>query len=550
MEEKEEKVEVLEEEKKEIPKKENKHSVILMFSILGAVVFMLLIIASIFFLVPFLNGKKTTKTGVDAKDVKSEYRMSGNSLENFDLTFLKLENNGENKVYSPLSIKYALAMLSEASDGTTKAQIDAVIGDYKSKKYPNNEHMSFANAMFIRNTFKDAVREEYTKVLAGKYNAEVKIEDFNSAEPMNKWASDKTFNLINNLFEDEKVKDQDFILTNALAIDMNWNNQIQCASGGKIPCIKYSISYQHEKEKGKDYEFGDYVSSIYSDQDYHSLTFNGKENTKSVEVKAAFNRYDAVKEIGEEKIREEVGNAYKEWLNSSDAKYFIDDEYYPKDVNKYLNRYIKELNENYGREDTSTDFMLYTDDNVKAFAKDLQKYDGTTLQYIGIMPKNVELNKYIEDVSVEDINNIINNLKTMKKENFKDGVVTLVQGYIPLFDYEYKLDLMDDLSKLGITDVFDINKADLSNMLGKDSKEYISDASHKAKIEFSNDGIKAAAVTALGGEGAAGGGFDYFYEIPIEKVDITFDKPYIYIIRDKDSGEVWFMGSVYEAKLK
>ena len=194
--------------------------------------------------------------------------------------------------------------------------------------------------------------------------------------------------------------------------------------------------------------------------------------------------------------------------------------------------------------------MLYTDDNVKVFAKDLKEYEGTTLQYVGIMPKNEELSKYIEKIEAKDINNIISNLKTMKKENFKDGVVTLVQGYIPMFDYDDELKLMEDLQKLGIKDVFDINKADLSGMLTKDNKEYISSASHKAKIEFSNDGIRAAAVTAMGGAGAAGGGFDYFFEIPIEKIDITFDKPFMYIIRDKATGEVWFTGSVYEPKLK
>ena len=35
-------------------------------------------------------------------------------------------------------------------------------------------------------------------------------------------------------------------------------------------------------------------------------------------------------------------------------------------------------------------------------------------------------------------------------------------------------------------------------------------------------------------------------DIPIEKIDLTFDKPYMFIIRDKESGEVWFAGTVYE----
>ena len=69
---------------------------------------------------------------------------------------------------------------------------------------------------------------------------------------------------------------------------------------------------------------------------------------------------------------------------------------------------------------------------------------------------------------------------------------------------------------------------------------------HKANIEFSNDGIKASAATALGGAGATGCGFDHLYEVPVEEIDLTFDKPYMFIIRDKETGEVWFTGTVYE----
>ena len=47
-----------------------------------------------------------------------------------------------------------------------------------------------------------------------------------------------------------------------------------------------------------------------------------------------------------------------------------------------------------------------------------------------------------------------------------------------------------------------------------------------------------------GGLGA--GGFDYSFDVPIEEIDLTFDKPYMFIIRDKNSGEVWFTGTVYE----
>ena len=97
---------------------------------------------------------------------------------------------------------------------------------------------------------------------------------------------------------------------------------------------------------------------------------------------------------------------------------------------------------------------------------------------------------------------------------------------------------------MGITDIFDPTRADLSGLTS--DKAYINLALHKANIEFSNEGIKAAAATVYGGAGDTGCGFNYYYEIPIERIDITFDKPYMFLIRDKNSGEVWFTGTVYE----
>ena len=49
----------------------------------------------------------------------------------------------------------------------------------------------------------------------------------------------------------------------------------------------------------------------------------------------------------------------------------------------------------------------------------------------------------------------------------------------------------------------------------------------------------------MGGFGSAAGGFDYLFDVPVVTIDLTFDKPYMYIIRDKDTGEVWFTGTVY-----
>ena len=105
---------------------------------------------------------------------------------------------------------------------------------------------------------------------------------------------------------------------------------------------------------------------------------------------------------------------------------------------------------------------------------------------------------------------------------------------------------MEKLKENGITDIFDIEKADLSNLTT--SNAAISSALHKANIEFTQDGIKAAAATFIGGYGA-GEPFNYEFDVPVEEIDITFNKPYMFLIRDKETGDVWFAGTVYEPLL-
>ena len=499
------------------------------------------------------NGESpSTNKDIKSQEKKSEYRMSGNSLEAFDLYFLKLENEKVNKIYSPLSIKYALEMLAEGADGDSKAQLDAIIGDYKGAKYINSDNMSFANAMFIRNTFKDSIKEEYINNLLNKYGAEVRLDSFESANAINSWVNDTTLNLIPNLVDDDTIKSLDFLLINALAIDMEWEQKFLHNDKGSL-----GAHYTHQKLKGSDWTYG-----WYAPLDLVSADFSGmNEKISGMDVIASLNNYDVISDIGEENIRETVGKEYRKFLDEklADTETYgytswiestfnsdTSEEGINKVVNKYLDEYIKEISENYKKNDYNTDFSVYVDNDVKVFAKDLKEYNGMTLQYIGIMPINEDLDKYIETVNPLEIQNLLGNLKTLKLENFNDGVLTIIKGHIPKFNFEYELDLMTDLKKLGIEDVFDSEKANLSKLTSTNAS--ITEAKHKANIEFTQDGIKASAATGMGGAGSAGD-FDYLYEIPYEEIDITFDKPYMFIIRDKNTGEVWFMGTVYNPLL-
>lgn len=513
------------EEKKveEKPKKSNK---------IWLVVVLIVILAAIlcgFFLLKKNQDKKAegkqTETVVKKKEL-SELRLTGNSLQDFDLYFLQVENKETNAIYSPLSIKYALEMLGEGANGESRDQIDALIGEYVARKYPNSANMSFANAFFIRDSFKDSVKPEFVNTLKSKYSADIIYDSFATPATLNNWVSEKTFKLIPALVDD--LNNQDFVLVNALAIDMEWVNKIQSEHED------YIVDFKHE-------QFTEYVGSLDS-YGYQALEFNGfDQKVKTVSIAAVANKYDIIGTIGEDKIRSTVAAEYSKWLATEPCGGG------EPDVDTYMKEYMKEIGSNYKHLSSSTDFMFYDDENVKVFAKDLKQYNGVTLQYVGIMPKKTNLKDYVANIDAKEVNNIIDNIKPLTLDSFEDGYVTRLTGTIPLFNYEYELDLMGDLKTLGIEDVFDGSKADLSGLA--EGGAYINKAVHKANIEFSNDGIKAAAATAIGGKGAADCRFVYDWEVPVKEIDISFNKPFMYIIRDKDTGEVWFIGTVYQPKV-
>ena len=329
-----------------------------------------------------------------------------------------------------------------------------------------------------------------------------------------------------NITVDYVTPETQYVLVNALGIDMEWKNVIQPIYKG------WSVDYKH-------HNYYAYVSDLTSSY-YSELDFEGK-SSKAVTIGASIDNYDIINDLGEESIRNTVGAKYEEFLASGECADFGIE--FP-DKETYLNQYIEEIGASYGTADSSTDFMIYSDSDYKVFAKDLKEYNGVTLQYIGIMPQTKDLDEFIKSASVDEINSLIKSLKSIKNDNFKSGVITRITGKIPLFSYDYQLELQKDLESLGITDVFDVDKADLSNIAS--TKSYIASATHKANIEFSNEGIKAAAATTMGGYGASSCEFEYLYDVPVEEIDMTFDHPFMYIIRDKATGEVWFVGTVYE----
>ena len=378
----------------------------------------------------------TMQSGKQPTDIKRDTKTNYSDTE-LSFKFLKMENKKENMIYSPLSIRYALQMLNEGANGNTKNQIENVIGNTNLRKYDNiKDILSLANALYIRDTYSESVKNEYKNTLSNNYNAEIKYDSFKSADNINNWIENKTFGQIKNMLRDEIVTnpDNEMFLINALAIDMAWK----------------------ERFDGEDTHGGKFYLE------------NGKEMTATM-------------------------------MN---------------------------------QENKSDNVSYYKDNKITTISMDLEEYENQQMEFIAIMP-NDNLANYVENFGTDTLKDISNNMTLASKTKYGLDIS------IPRFSFDYDLSLEDDLKKLGITDAFNPNLADFSNMSSK-RPLCVGGALHKANIDFTEKGVKAAAITVI-----------YMTDgmvLADEKkpIEIKIDKPFMYLIRDKKTGEIWFVGTVYE----
>ena len=187
---------------------------------------------------------------------------------------------------------------------------------------------------------------------------------------------------------------------------------------------------------------------------------------------------------------------------------------------------------------SSDNIKYYIDDKVTTLTMNLKKYDDTQLEFMAIMPNNEKLSDFVKDISKEKIDDIYKEQKTAASTNAGLNI------FVPKFSYEYDLQFEQDLKALGIRDAFDPNLANFLKMTNsEDERLYVGKALHKANIDFTEKGVKAAAVTVFAMLKATA-------MIQEEKpIEVKIDKPFMYVIKDKNTNEIWFTGTVYEPNL-
>ncbi|XP_018977598.2 neuroserpin-like isoform X1 [Cyprinus carpio] len=153
-------------------------------------------------------------------------------------------------------------------------------------------------------------------------------------------------------------------------------------------------------------------------------------------------------------------------------------------------------------------------------------YEGEDMSMMIVLPRQeVPLASLEPIIKAQLLDEWANNVKRQK-----------VEVYLPRFKVEQKIDLRDSLQQLGIKSIF-TKDADLTAMTAEmtDGQDlFIGKAVQKAYLE----------VTEEGAEGAAGSGMIALTRTLVLYPQVMADHPFFFIIRNRKSGSILFMGRV------
>jgi serpin B len=150
------------------------------------------------------------------------------------------------------------------------------------------------------------------------------------------------------------------------------------------------------------------------------------------------------------------------------------------------------------------------------------QYDGNELSMVILFPEAGQFQAFEEGLQAERVDAIINDLQPI-------GVALTM----PKFKFDSEFSLTDTLAGMGMPIAFS-GAADFSGMTGSPDL-FISEVIHKAFVSVDEVGTEAAAATAVIMPESGP---------PEPTVEVTIDRPFIFLIRDIETGAVLFVGRV------
>lgn len=360
--------------------------------------------------------------------------------------------DGENRVFSPLSLYMALSMAAETAEGESRAQILSLIGkeDIESLRtqannvwrgsYSNDGATTsiMANSLWFDNDLGyniDTVNTIADTYYASVYHGEMASDELNEA--MREWLSEQTGGLLEDAVRNVGIDDPDTIMA-------------------MFSTVYYRAKWETEFNPDKT-----------EDGVFHALS------------------------------------------GDMDAEFM-----YRRIEGQY-----------------------YWSENFAAVQLGLENSGGIWL----VLPdEGVSMDTLMADEKLYELT--LNNY--VPAEDWKDQVRIKINLRLPKFDISSDFSLTEGLRELGVTDIFDTEKADLSPLVENidsyreaNGNPYYSSAKQAARVAVDEEGITAAAFTEMLVAGAA--------EPPEEEVDFTLDRPFFFALSHSD-GLPLFTGVVNE----
>ncbi|MCX5783753.1 MAG: serpin family protein, partial [Elusimicrobia bacterium] len=157
-------------------------------------------------------------------------------------------------------------------------------------------------------------------------------------------------------------------------------------------------------------------------------------------------------------------------------------------------------------------------------------YKGNELSMLALLPKGDDLKAMEESLTAQKLAELKKSLRDEK-----------VEVYLPRFKFKTNYYMAEDLKGMGMPTAFKPGadfggEADFSGMTG-DKKLSIDKVIHQAYVEVNEEGTEAAAVTAIAGE--------HFTSVLSKPIKVfRADHPFIFLIQEKETGIIIFMGRV------
>jgi len=149
-------------------------------------------------------------------------------------------------------------------------------------------------------------------------------------------------------------------------------------------------------------------------------------------------------------------------------------------------------------------------------------YDGSELSMIILLPREGQFKTFEKSLDPRRLDEIVSKLEYAQ-----------VALKMPKFEFESDFSLKEVLVAMGMPIAFS-GDADFSGMTGNRDL-FIADVIHKAFVSVDEAGTEAAAATAVVMPTAMP---------PQELVEVTVDRPFVFLIHDIETGTILFIGRI------